>query len=102
MAQMAFAEHHDMIEAFPADEPINRSAYAFCQGERGDVGRARMPVDWTRGVKISPYAPPRYPIRDRDGGYGQIFIPPRRSGGSPNCPAAPRLPPPKAYSGAVH
>ena len=37
MAQMAFAEHHDMIEAFPAIEPINRSAYAFCQGERGET-----------------------------------------------------------------
>src|ERR1700692_800047 len=29
-------------------EPISRSAYAFCQGERGDVGRSRMPMDRTR------------------------------------------------------
>ena len=26
-------------------EPISRSAYAFCQGERGDVGRSRIPMD---------------------------------------------------------
>src|ERR1700680_2823447 len=26
-------------------EPISLSAYPFCQGERGDVGRSRMPID---------------------------------------------------------
>src|ERR1700723_1141589 len=25
-------------------EPISLSAYPFCQGERGDVGRSRMPI----------------------------------------------------------
>src|SRR5258708_38036043 len=73
MAQMAFAEHHDMIEAFPADQPINRSAYAFSQGERGDVGRSRMPIDRTRRINISLLldlkrrgldAPPRLVIAD--------------------------------------
>ena len=46
-------------------EPINRSAYAFCQGERGDVGRSRMPIDRTRRINISPYAPSRSRIRYR-------------------------------------
>ena len=36
MAQMAFAEDDDMVEAFPAD----RADQPFCQGERGDVGRS--------------------------------------------------------------
>src|ERR1700721_3109167 len=34
-------------------EPINRSAEAFCQGERGDVGRSRMPIDRTRRSRSS-------------------------------------------------
>jgi hypothetical protein len=63
MAQMAFAEHHDMIEDSLRIEPINRSAYAFCQGERGEVGRSRMPIDRTRRINISPYAPSRSRIR---------------------------------------
>src|SRR5260370_15627328 len=29
-------------------EPISRSAYPFCHGERGDVGRSRMPIDRSR------------------------------------------------------
>ncbi len=33
MTQMAFAEHHAL-----RIEPINRSAYAFCQGEREASG----------------------------------------------------------------
>jgi hypothetical protein len=28
-------------------EPINRSAWAFCQGEQEAVGRSRMPIDQT-------------------------------------------------------
>jgi hypothetical protein len=28
-------------------EPIDRSAYAFCQGEQEAVGRSRMPIDQT-------------------------------------------------------
>jgi hypothetical protein len=50
MAQMPFAEHHDMIEAFPAD-----------RAERG----SRMPIDRTRRINISPYAPSRSRIRYR-------------------------------------
>jgi hypothetical protein len=35
-------------------EPISRSAYPFCHGDRGDVGRSRMPIDRTRRMKTSP------------------------------------------------
>src|SRR4051812_45411499 len=51
VAQMAFAEYHDMINAFLPIDPISRSAYAFCHGERGEVGRSRMPIDRTRRDK---------------------------------------------------
>jgi len=35
-------------------EPISRSAYPFCHGERGDVGRSRMPIDRSRRMKTMP------------------------------------------------
>jgi hypothetical protein len=65
MAQMAFAEHHDMIEAFPADRADQTFCVCVCQGERGDVGRSRIPIDPTRRINISPYAPSRSRIRER-------------------------------------
>jgi hypothetical protein len=36
-AQVTFAKHHDVINAFLRIEPINRFAYEFCQGERAEV-----------------------------------------------------------------
>src|SRR5665811_1585690 len=35
-------------------EPISLSANAFCHGERGDVGRSRMPIDRSIRMKTSP------------------------------------------------
>ena len=35
-------------------EPISLSAYPFCQGERGDVGRSRMPIDRSLRIKTPP------------------------------------------------
>jgi hypothetical protein len=35
-------------------EPISLSAYPFCHGERGDVGRSRMPIDRSLRMKTSP------------------------------------------------
>src|SRR5580692_1157048 len=35
-------------------EPISLSAYPFCQGERGDVGRSRIPIDRSLRIKTSP------------------------------------------------
>ena len=35
-------------------EPISRSAYPFCQGERGDVGRSRIPIDRSLRIRTSP------------------------------------------------
>src|ERR1700692_3607997 len=40
---MTWSKHSRLIE------PISLSAYAFCHGERGDVGRSRMPIDRSRG-----------------------------------------------------
>jgi hypothetical protein len=35
-------------------EPISLSAYPFWHGERGAVGRSRMPIDRSLRMKISP------------------------------------------------
>ncbi len=37
-------------------EPIKRSAYPFCHGERNDVGRSRMPIARTRALNATPNA----------------------------------------------
>ena len=37
VAQMAFAEDHNMINAFPPDRPDQPFGMPFCQGERKDV-----------------------------------------------------------------
>jgi len=36
MVHMAFAEHHDMIEAFPADRADQPFCVRVFQGERGE------------------------------------------------------------------
>src|SRR5229473_8195722 len=37
-------------------EPIKRSTYPFCQGERNAVGRSRMPIARTRALNAPPNA----------------------------------------------
>jgi hypothetical protein len=34
--------------------PIRRSAYGFCQGDLGDIGRSRIPLARIRLVKACP------------------------------------------------
>jgi len=34
--------------------PIRRSTYGFCQGDRGEIGRSRMPIALTRVQKACP------------------------------------------------
>jgi hypothetical protein len=36
--------------------PIRRSAYPFCQGDLGEIGRSRMPMALSRDVKTCPEA----------------------------------------------
>ena len=38
------AEHDDVIEHSRRTDPINRSTYAFCHGERGAVRRSSKPI----------------------------------------------------------
>jgi hypothetical protein len=45
VAEVALAEHNNVVKAFPSDRTEQPSAYPFCQGARGDVGRSRMPID---------------------------------------------------------
>src|ERR1700676_4882556 len=47
-------------------EPISRSAYPFCHGERGDVGRSRMPIDRSLRMKTSAIGP--IPVTDQIAG----------------------------------
>ena len=54
-AQVGFAQDHDMIQALAADEPISLSACPFCHGDRGAVGRSRMPMAARRRVTAWPY-----------------------------------------------
>jgi hypothetical protein len=54
IAQMPFAKNDDMVEALTSVEPINLSAYPFCQGERAEIGRSRMPMARTRRMKSLP------------------------------------------------
>src|SRR5467141_693246 len=37
-------------------DPIKRSTYPFCQGERYDVGRSRIPIARTRALNATPNA----------------------------------------------
>jgi hypothetical protein len=53
-AQMRFAKNNDMVEALTSVEPINLSAYPFCQGERAEIGRSRVPMARTRRMKSLP------------------------------------------------
>jgi len=39
---MPFADHDNVVKAFRRIEPITRSAYAFCHGERGAMTVSRM------------------------------------------------------------
>ena len=48
--QMHFAEDDDVIEAFAADRADQPLRMPFCQGERGAVGRSRMPIAESRRV----------------------------------------------------
>src|ERR1039458_9660074 len=46
--KVLFVEHDQMIGTLAPDRPIRRSTWPFCQGERNDVGRSRMPIAWMR------------------------------------------------------
>jgi hypothetical protein len=53
-AEMSLAEHEEMVETLRRIEPISRSTNPFCQGDRGAVGRSRMPMHLRRRVTTSP------------------------------------------------
>jgi hypothetical protein len=43
-------ENDQMIGAFAPDRPDQALTYPFCQGERSEVGRSRMPIARTRAL----------------------------------------------------
>jgi len=53
-AKVIRVERDQMISA--RTDPINRSAYPFCQSERNEVGRSRMPIARTRALNVPPNA----------------------------------------------
>ena len=55
VTEVALAEHTTTWSRHSRRiEPISLSAHPFCQGERGDVGRSRMPIDRILRIKTSP------------------------------------------------
>jgi hypothetical protein len=54
MAQMSLPEDEDVIKHSRRIEPISRSTWPFCQGDRGAVGLSRMPMARMRRVNASP------------------------------------------------
>ena len=47
-AQMALVEDDDVIQTLAGIEPITRSTYAFCHGDRGAVITSVIPIASTR------------------------------------------------------
>ena len=48
-AQIGGVAPHDYV----VKTPIARSTCLFCRGDRGAIGRSRMPIDWTRRVNTT-------------------------------------------------
>src|SRR5476649_107111 len=46
-------------------EPMSLSTYAFCHGDRGAIGRSRMPMARRRCTKTGPYEASRSLMRYR-------------------------------------
>src|SRR5215813_11019628 len=44
----------DMLKVGEEEESGSRSAYGFCQGDRGDMGRSRIPIARSRRRKACP------------------------------------------------
>jgi hypothetical protein len=54
VTKMSFTQDDDMIDAFPADRTDQPFSISVFHGERGDVGRSRMPIDRSLRMRISP------------------------------------------------
>lgn len=53
--QVLLTADHNVVQALPPDrEPISRSAYLFCQGDLGAIGRSRMPMVSIRRMTALP------------------------------------------------
>ena len=51
--KMGLAPHDYVVKTLARIEPIARSIYPFCHGDRGAMGRSRMPIDRTRCVNTA-------------------------------------------------
>ena len=51
---MPFAENQDMIQTVAPERPDQALNKGFCQGDRGEIGRSRIPIVLTRLVKAGP------------------------------------------------
>jgi hypothetical protein len=54
VTEVSLAEYDKWSRHSRRIEPISLSAYAFCHGERGDVGWSRMPIDRSLRITTSP------------------------------------------------
>jgi hypothetical protein len=53
--QVRLAKDQHPIQALAAHSAIRRSAYPFCQGDLGEIGRSRIPMALSRDVKTGVY-----------------------------------------------
>ena len=52
--EMPFAKDHDVVEAFPPDRADEPFTVSILPGERGAVGRSRMPIARNLRLNTSP------------------------------------------------
>jgi hypothetical protein len=54
-AQVRFTEHDDVVQALPADRANESLNVSVLPGDRGAIGRSRMPIALKRRTKTDPY-----------------------------------------------
>ena len=62
MAEVPFPQHHDMVEALASDRADQSFNMTVLHGERGVIGRSRMPIACSR-VTAAPYEVSRSRMR---------------------------------------
>jgi len=63
MAEVSFPQHHDMVEALASDRANQPFDMTVLHGERGAIGRSRMPMACSRRVTAAPYEVSRSRMR---------------------------------------
>ena len=59
---MSLPEDEDVIRHSRRIEPISRSTWPFCQGNRGAVGLSRMPMARSEAVEVAGVVRPQHNV----------------------------------------